>query len=663
MRTTTTRERQEAAAALSPDMLARAVLLLLLLLVLQQTRPCDSTRSVGRCDRPLEQCRGKKWQHDSLCSPDKQCVVATERRFSFQIVVKMRSARKEAGAKKKVGSLWMRGSGPGLSWEKPVELRRSGASVDSWRTKIGYRSSSDALLCTARDYCTYNQKAVEFRFYRDQQGKEDMVGPNFYLQLPVSESMEGSASFLTPTITVFPWFDGRKVTVRQYELTSSFHSLGLINMEDHKTTLDVIFPPSFEYNVRKRYPLVLYLGYDARAFAPLLELAYVHEALTREAVVVGVRPLDEKPPYTFLSPYRDSGWWYCPKTPCEVKKCATCWLPRTREDACDKTEFTYQSKNCMPFSNDRESYGEMFLDFIELDVLPKVREVTQERVEVEFPKHRLSIFGEFDATSLLACHAALTRPHIYQNAACFSAPFYWPLHSPTKVVGEVQQVFQRLRRQFEKTPALRTAYLSQKYYIDISFNQQAVVPVVDAYKHTDDFVERLKDTLYLEEGRNIVYFTVPDIAVAPVMRESGSKGAMMVYDRFLPALRFFLPAEGGPNRKAARIRAVADKTIAEHSELYGGLVQNSNNSSPADEGSCDAHYVPPGVSRPTEVPILFFLPILGLSVSFFTMTCITVCMYRSECAVGSAGDSGSDVSERCRSQGRRGGGERGAGTN
>ena len=599
---------------LSGGRAVRLLLPLLLPLIMQQTLFCECTRSVGKCSEPLAKCRGKKWHHDAVCSLENQCVVASERRFSFMIVAKMRVMRtgKEV-AGKKVGSLWMRGSGPGLSWDKPVELRRSAASVDTWRTKIEYRSSSDALLCTSRDYCVFNQRAVEFRFYRDQQGKDDMMGPNLYLQLPVSESMEGAPSFLTPSFTVYPWFDGREVSTRQFEVKATIHSLGLLG--SYKATLDVLYPPSFEHNVKKHYPLVLYLGYSAQVFAPLLELAFAREALTREAIVVGVTPLDQKPPYSLLSPYPYSGMWYCKKQPCDVKKCATCWLPRTREDACDKTEFMYQAKKCMYFSKKGGSFGEMFLDFIEMDVVPKVREVTQERVEVDFPRHRLSIFGEFDATSLLACHAALTRPHIYQNAACFSAPFYWPLHSETKVAGEVQSVFQGIRKQFEATPALRAAYLSQKYYVDISSNQQAVLPYVDPYKHTDDFVGQLKTVLSLEEGKNIVYFTVSDIAVAPVMREAGSKASLMVFDRFLPALRFFLAAEGGPSREATRTRAVQDKTIAEHSELYGGLVQSSSNrSSPtADEASCDAHHVTPGagISRPTEVPILFFLPILG----------------------------------------------------
>ena len=564
-----------------------------------------------------------RWHYDAVCTPENQCVVAEERKFSFQIEAKMRTG---TAVGKKVGSLWMRGSGPGLSWDKPIELRRSGSAVDSWRTKIQYRSSSDALPCTSKDYCWYNQRAVEFRLYRDQQGKDDMLGPNFYFQLPVSESMEGAPSFLTPTLTVYPWFDGREVLTREFEVTSSLHSIGILD-QTFKATLNVLYPPSFEHNIRKRYPLVLYFGYSAQAFAPLLELAFVREALTREAVVVGVTPLGLKPPYILLSPYPNTGMWYCKKSPCDTRRCATCWLPRKRDDACDKKEFAHQAKNCMYFKVN-QGYGDMFLDFIEMDVVPKISEVTQERVDVDFPRHRLTLFGEFDATSLLACHAAVTRPHIYQNAACFSAPVYWPMSSK----NNPRESYLRNRRvrafseKYETTPALRVAHLTQKYYIDISANQEAEFPLVDPYKHTDEFVEELKNTFSLEEGKNILYFTIPDIAMAYVMRESGSKATMMIYDRFLPALRFFLLAEGGPNRESARTRAVPDKVIAENSELYGGLVQGGNGSLAADDESCDAHCDMPGVSRPTEVPILFFLPILGESVETESL-CLSDCLW------------------------------------
>lgn len=586
------------------------LLTLVLSLLVGLQMQCVHSRSVGSCSEKLTKCKGKKWHHDAVCSFDNECLVVSERAFSFKIVAKMRKVETEKDSGKKVRSLWMRGNGPGLSWSKPVELRRSGSSVDSWKTEIRYRSSSDALLCTSGDYCFANQKAIEFRLYRDQMGKDSMLGPNFYIALPVSDSMEGAADFLTPSITVYPWFDGRDIVVRKMKVESSLHVTG--RPDEFEATVDVLYPPSFKHNIRKHYPLVLYLGYSAQALAPLLEHAFVHEAHIGEALVVGISPLEQTPPYSAFSPYRDSHVWQCKKKPCKVMECATCWLPQTRS-VCDKNEFVFQAKQCLE-PELVPSYGEEVLDFIEIDIIPKLQEVSQQRLMVDFPQQRVTIFSEFEGTSLLACHAALTRPHIYQNAACLAAPFYWPLTAsltdPAPNPG-IQRTFQRIQEQFAATPALRSAYLSQKYYIDIAHNQHALLPLVDVYEHTEEFVRQLEETLFLERGKHFLYFTVPDVAIAYALQRPS---ILRVYNRILPAFKFFLRAEGGPNKSGARSRPVLDKTIAEQNELYGGLVSRQNaTAQPEQHLSCDAHDTTPpaGASRPTEVPIIFFLPVLG----------------------------------------------------
>lgn len=585
-------------------------LLLLLLLLMQY----GDSRTVGNCEKRLSKCRGKSWHYDAVCYYKKKCVTATEREYSFKIVAKMRQMknRKETGTV--VKSLWMRGNGPGLTWDKAIELRRSGSSVDSWKTEIKYRSSSDALLCTAGDYCSANQKAIEFRLYRDQMGKDDMLGPNFYAELPLSGSLQGSNSFLSPSLTVYPWFDGKEVSMRGYEIESSF--LVSSREKDFRTTLDVLYPPSFEHNSRKQYPLILYLGFDVQAFIPLLEYAFVQEAHIQEAIVVGVRPPRVGRPFSQFSPYPHSHVWQCKKKGC-VFKCMTCWLPTSKE-SCDKDEIMYQVRKCLkPKLN--SSKGEGILDFIEMDIVPKLRDVTQERLLVDFPNHRMTIIGEYGGPSLLACHAALTRPHVYQNAACLSASFYWPLSSSRSNLSPnpgIFQVFRNLKQQLEATPALRLAYLSQKYYIDIS---HAPKSLVDAYEPTDNFVKQLEETLLLKKGKNILYFTVPTADINYEYMSTTS--TLFVYHQILPALKFFLSAEGGPSKEGARLQPLSDKTIAEQNELYGHLVKGSNKSSfpPLESGqysSCDEHVTPPaGASRPTEVPILFFLPILGSYIS------------------------------------------------
>lgn len=583
-----------------------------ILLLLQQIVFSNSLE-VGKCSKPYTKCSGKKWQHDAVCSFQEKCTVVNERVFSFMIEARL----KPLNTGSSIGSLWMRGNGPGMSWDKPIEMKRSGSSLDSWKTKLSYRSSSDALLCASGDYCFANQKAVEFRLYKDQMGKDDMLGPNFYIELPLSESMEGDASFLTPSYIVYPWFDGDIVVTRQYEVESSLNTMGI--QGGLATTLDVLYPPSFEHNIRKKYPLVFYVGYFTKMFPPLLEHAFVHESHIQEAIFVGMRPLDHAP-FARQSPYPNSYVWHCTSHHCskQIEECATCWLPRVN-NVCDKKEFAFQAERCL-VAKIEQSYGDAILNFIENDILPKIKEVTQNRVLVDFPKHRMSIVGDQDGPSLLACYAALTKPHIYQNAACLSAPFYWPITSSVKDPAPnpgIHHTFQEIRDRIAETPALSAAYLTQKYYIDIAYNQHAVFPLVDVYKHTEDFVKQLEETLYLEKGKNILFFTVPDVAITYALFWDYT--TLSVYQRILPALKFFLRAEGGPSKDGARTRPVLDKVIAEQNELYGGLIRNSNNTSPtvADQFSCDADYTPPsqGLSRPTEVPIIFFLPILGVHTS------------------------------------------------
>lgn len=588
------------------------MLLLSLLLLLLQMQFGDS-RTVGNCEKRLSKCRGRSWHYDAVCYYDNKCVTATEREYSFNIIAKMRQRKNRKDTGNIVKSLWMRGNGPGLSWDKAIELRRSGSSVDSWKTEIKYRSSSDSLLCTSGDYCSANQKAIEFRLYRDQMGKDGMLGPNFYAELPLSGSLQGSNSFLTPSMSVYPWFDGKEVSMREYGVESSLLVTG--HDKEFKTSLDVLYPPSFEHNTRKRYPLILYLGYDAQAFIPLLEYAFVHEAHIQEAIVVGIRPLRDKRPFSQSSPYPDSHVWHCKEKSC-VKKCMTCWLPTSKE-SCDKNEIKYQARKCLK-PGLKPSHGEALLDFIEMDIIPKLREVAQERLLVDFPHHRMTIIGEYGGPSLLACHAALTRPHVYQNAACLSASFHWPLSSSLSNLTPnpgIFQVFDNLRQQLEATPALHLAYLSQKYYIDMSHAQKTLV---DLYEPTDNFVKQLEETLLLQKGRNIMYFTIPTPDINYEYMPGSS--TIFVYHHILPALKFFLSAEGGPSKEGARSQPVLDKTVAEKGELYGHLIEGSNKSSsllgPDHYSSCHAHLAPPaGASRPTEVPIIFFLPILGSYIS------------------------------------------------
>ena len=577
------------------------LLLPLSLLVLLHMQPSE-LRAVGTCERVHSKCGGEDdWQPDAVCNRKRVCVAADEREFSFTLTVRLRPLP-QAEAGKVSGSLWMRGTGPGLSWTKPIELRRSAQFVDTWKTQIDYRSSSEALLCTNSKFCFENQRALEFRLYRDTFGKENMKGPNFYIPLPISHSLKRGGDFLPPSVTVYPWFDGGDIIHKTINVRSSLHVTGRAG--ELSASLDILYPPSFNYNSRKKYPVVFIIDYNVETLSPLLEYGYIHEASIEEALVVGIRPFEQVAPYSMSSPYYNNYVWRCKKDHCEVN-CQTCWKQRLSVDICDVDEFNVQASRCL-YAQLIEAKGDQILDLIELDIVPQLKEMAQERLLVDPPKHRLSLIG-FNGNGLLACYAALTRPWVYQNVGCLSAPFYWPLTSsltkPAPSPG-IFETLQRVKKDIEQNPALLSSYLSQKYYIDVTEHAHTFLPIVDIHEHTDNFVLQLQEILQLERNKNILFFNLPGVFLNYIHNK---QSYFEIYHRILPALKLFLRAEGGPSKDGARIHLLSNgEAIAENKELYGSLIGTGNETS-LEQESC----IILQSSKPTEVPIVFFIPTLG----------------------------------------------------
>jgi len=73
-------------------------------------------------------------------------------------------------------------------------------------------------------------------------------------------------------------------------------------------------------------------------------------------------------------------------------------------------------------------YGEKTLDFLLKTVLPKVNEITNNRVLTD--QQNTGIMG-YSLGGLMACHAAWTRPTAFGMAACQSPSLWWPLNNIT----------------------------------------------------------------------------------------------------------------------------------------------------------------------------------------------------------------------------------------
>ena len=599
----------------------------LLMIITASLLVCES-RNVGKCIKDIHgsKCYQLKsnWQHDGICLRDEttsrsSCHIPDTRQFKFSIAVRLRQLKIIPGVKK-VTNLWIRGSGPGLSWEKPLALRKSASALDKWKVDISYTYDSNALLCLSTSHCSLQQKALEFRVYRDELGKQDMLGPNFYVPLPISNSMAGALGFTPPEVIVYPWFDGTSTSVQQIRIPldrTLTRNLGILTPR-----FNMILPPSFNFNARKTYPLVLLFG--APTITRILEHMYVYEASIKEAIVVTINYVDDAPFCAFnpfmedMTPltFETSKVWRCKCSSRECHECQTCW-DEQRLEKCDKKEFINQAMRCLQAV---ECFGRAddLLDLIELNLLSEIAKATQSRAQVNFPRDRMSIIG-FDGAGLLACYAALTRPYYYQHAGCLSAPFHWPMPS-LKDIGVnrmrqgIGQVLHEVNATLVAVPGLRLLHMTQKFYVDIGEMDNFFFPAVDPYENAHWFVQLLKDALWLEDSTNVHFSVVPNGGNSYYHQR---RGGMEVFNRLKVPLFFFLRAEGGPNRDFPRIAKVSDTAYHQQEQDLGISSKEieestSEDNDTASQDTCDAFdrrwREPQGQSG---VPIPVFLITVG----------------------------------------------------
>ena len=164
---------------------------LLLVVVLSLIRSTDGSRILANlCSADGKRCHGvgKPWQHDGICqrtSTGTQCIAPSTRTMKLGITAIYRSLRIKS-KKTLVRNMYIRGSGPGLSWEQSIKMKKSAITVDQWRVELDYTVNSDGITCLSPTHCSHNQRALEFRIYTDESGSNSMKGPNFFVPLPIS---------------------------------------------------------------------------------------------------------------------------------------------------------------------------------------------------------------------------------------------------------------------------------------------------------------------------------------------------------------------------------------------------------------------------------------------------------------------------------------------
>lgn len=573
--------------------------------------PVSRLAIVGRCLMSKEGSRcsasNSYWQKDGICIADKMkkpaCHVPNTRQFSFMLVAGIAQLSGEPLMRE----LWIKGAGPGLSWERSTKMRR--VKEGYWDINIKYTYDSNSLLCSNELWCSLNQKALEFRVYRDELGTDSMLGPNFYIRLPVSNSISGHPDFTPPPVYFFPLFDSRRVDVREITFENPLH------FKDYNQFVNVtlFYPPSYKQNVHKRYPVVIVFGSNMKdQLVPLLESMYTHEANIEEAFIVAVHNSGQ-PPYCLYNPftviesdptiYSGNSLWNCGDNQACID-CMTCF-DTNRVEFCDAKEFSRRARECNNNPIKCSGTAGALLDTIENIILPALSVRTLSRMLIDYPKERVSVIG-IDGGGLLACFAALTRPILYKNVACLSAPFHWPLRSLEKRESRERQgigfLLSEISDRMEVRKELQTLYTSQIYYIDVGFDDNKYLPIVDPYNYSDWVVGELKRRLKLDP-ENLLYFrnVLGGENSDVFLRKTGD---YRMLDRIKVPLLIFLKPEGGYNEKYPRSPMISGKDYLQRwidiDTIYNVSKNGIDKASKDSPHSCDEYRreKPYGVSIP-----------------------------------------------------------------
>ena len=518
--------------------------------------------SYGKCPTADDGsgCLGKHWQHDGVClhtmnkfqsrNAAAECVSPVPEDHNFTIVAKYlpRSHYSVAVPKR----LFIRGSGPGLSWGRSIEMKR--LQSDTWTALIQYTSDFNSLLCRTSSHCSLNQGALEFRIYKDETGREEMKGPNFYFPLPVSDTFDyNNIDYRKPAITVYPWFTRETSHHSRFEHTmhSSFLNDSL------RVRGNLVFPPSFKDNVYRRYPLIVVLE-NKTPYIPQLDDLFFHARTVEEAIFLMIRPdqlfsQTKYKNYTIL-PF-DSTDLNCRDYRC--RRCQSCWNLQ-RSTPCDREEFIMRSKRCSGLKKSK-GIGELFITDIIHKLAEVIKERSNDRVMYDPPKERLTIIGH-EKRAVTAFAMGISRPDLIKNVASLSPKFFLPMTTDYKTKQQIFKYIDNLALLFPRSRPLQALYASQKYYFSHGELDDRQFPLVDTIQVTQTVIRKLKQKFRMKDNVNVALQIVPDDFLDYPNRINDQHLELM---SLLEApMVYFHKASGGPNEKYARTIALSEEFFA-----------------------------------------------------------------------------------------------------
>ena len=500
---------------------------------------CKETPNFARCPPvpgPL--------QMESICYREK-CILPSAIYSEYVVVAKYQPDEQvdiakyvpghqtdDANMKFVVKEMWIRGSGPGLTWDLPIKMNKTDQST--WVATFSYTTDPLAATCTKAEHCSFLQHAVEFRIYLDEHGSKSMLGANFYQRLPLSFSTRYPE---VQRITVYPWFFWK-----QSNLPYTYYSVKATLIKTrpdrpYRRSAGVIYPPSFYENTLKRYRLVIcQLG-------SMLQYHYVREAIAHAMAVEG--SLEEVIIATEwykseLAPY-DVPLYRCKdENNCE-EGCLNCLDPN-RLERCEMHRFKQQLRECTNTVRGGLAADDYIL-YLEQDLLPRLRKGLKERLLVDFPRNRISIIG-YRYSGLFACYAGLARPDMFHNSGCMSAAFYLGIKDYLPLY-EFKSYIKEIANLTSNDPYRRAMHKTQKYYIDIGEEDDNYFPLYNARETAEDVVNSLQGDLKLKVSKNVFFQIFPNYSAYEGTYKEGSSNDWPYLQRLLYALLTFHKAEGG----------------------------------------------------------------------------------------------------------------------
>lgn len=477
----------------------------------------NTYRRMGPCSRKTKhgsRCLGLKGQPDGICLTDignKHCISSRTEKFKFTIEAKYLPKSKKSQGGNPVKRLFIRGTGPVLSQENPIQLSKSARNIHTWTTDISYTSDSDGLTCNYLDHCSLNQGTMQFRLYLDENGKQGMLGSDFVIHLPISRSLSGSRQFLTPKVAVYPWFNQKSSTIKQFKQTISIGSDDKIHVQ-----VTLVYPASYNENIFKRYKLVLLLDSD-KHYIPQVDYLSSHIGLIDELFLLLVSPSDivrelRQDNRTYLLPF-DSFLMECGTQ--SMEQCIECHHCRDTEriEPCDTDEFIARSKRCMYLRHNKGTDQEEINIVIDTMIEMVEKKVGSDRLILDPPGKRVTVIG-FGEHAVTAFILGLSRPDVFGNIGCLSPKFYLPMTAEFQLKYWILNYVDDIAVKYmdHSLPRLGCSVLhtSQKYYFSHGQNDDVNFPLGKIIQTTLDVMNKLKHKFRLKDRDNIMYQLIKD---------------------------------------------------------------------------------------------------------------------------------------------------------